>query len=477
MNTPREISDLPIDPRDKARASIVMSVIAAFAVGQALYLNNGSRDPIALAWIAVAIISLMMAIKPARNWVGRISLKWLLVTCLAVQWTQLLRWGLQMVQQTPTSRWWIVMALIVAGCGAWLMLASSKALSSSKARVAGLGLMIAGHCAAGAFVIHAVPKPYIDVWYVQQESTAALLHGQNPYEVRYRNIYDPDVSMYDPGVCVDGYLIYSHPYLPLTALLATPGRALGDVRWAHLAALEIATVVIALSLAGKYRWWGAAMLLINPCSLFIIHSAWTEPMVLLAILGVMLSAQRKFKHAWFALGLLLAVKQYVVIIFPLVILLLQRPINWRNSILLVMKAGALSMAIALPFILWNPLAFFRSIVLGHVNMPFRMDALSFPAMLAFFSGIRLPAFVGFIAGALAAIWSLRNAPRTPAGFSAATALVLLTFFSFNRQAFFNYYFLVLAVSCCTVAITNSGTAERFTGFDDGDRLHEGKLAA
>jgi hypothetical protein len=38
---------------------------------------------------------------------------------------------------------------------------------------------------------HAREPPLIDVHQFQQEASAALLEGHNPYELRYRNLYGP----------------------------------------------------------------------------------------------------------------------------------------------------------------------------------------------------------------------------------------------------------------------------------------------
>ena len=94
-------------------------------------------------------------------------------------------------------------------------------------------------------MIRQLPDPFIDVWDFQQDASAALLHGQNPYEVRLRNIYESKV-LYGPGTVVDGFLTLRYPYPPLTLLMTAPARLLGDVRWADLAALEAAAILIAL---------------------------------------------------------------------------------------------------------------------------------------------------------------------------------------------------------------------------------------
>ena len=57
---------------------------------------------------------------------------------------------------------------------------------------------------------------------------------------------------------------------------------------------------------------------------------------------------------------------------------------------------------------------------------------------------------GFVMLALGMALSLWRCPKTPAGFFAAMAFSFLLFFSFNKQAFANYYFLVIGASACAI---------------------------
>jgi hypothetical protein len=52
-----------------------------------------------------------------------------------------------------------------------------------------------------------------------------------------------------------------------------------------------------------------------------------------------------------------------------------------------------------------------------------------------------------------------KAPRTAAGFAAGGALILLAFFAFNKQAFCNYYFVVVGALWCAVGAARSTIAE------------------
>jgi uncharacterized membrane protein len=131
-------------------------------------------------------------------------------------------------------------------------------------------------------------------------------------------------------------------------MLVAPARAiLGDVRWAHLLALDAAAVLIVLT-AGWRGGWAAALLLLTPRALLVIQAAWIDPIVILMLALTLYCAIRKPGMLWLALGLLLASKQYMVLIVPLVHLL-ERPARK-----LLLRAFGVAVVINLPFLLWNP---------------------------------------------------------------------------------------------------------------------------
>jgi hypothetical protein len=110
-----------------------------------------------------------------------------------------------------------------------------------------------------------------------------------------------------------------------------------------------------------------------------------------------------------------------------------------------------ALAVTLPFLLWQPEAFFRSLVLLHLRTPFRPDALTYSAWLVQRGGAPLPAATGFAALAIGVLLGITRAARSPAGFATSIALCYAAFFPFSKQAFANYYFVVVAALCCAIA--------------------------
>src|SRR5205814_2034668 len=169
----------------RADTQAAMFLLAAFTLEQALNVNNGNLHPLGLMWIGVAMLTLVLALRSphACGWLGKIRMTWLAAVCLSIQWVELLVWSIGFRRQPMAPLGLLVTGMIVAGVGVAMILLRENL------RVAGFVALIVGHALAGSDVLQQTKEPWIDVWYFQQESTAALLHGQNPYEVRYRNMY------------------------------------------------------------------------------------------------------------------------------------------------------------------------------------------------------------------------------------------------------------------------------------------------
>jgi hypothetical protein len=112
-------------------------------------------------------------------------------------------------------------------------------------------------------------------------------------------------------------------------------------------------------------------------------------------------------------------------------------------------------AVTAPFFLWNPREFVRSVVLFHLNQPFRPDAINYQVWYYNCFGQKAPAFAPFAAVLSAIGIGLWRCVRCPAGYAAAVTLVSLAFFAFNQESSFcNHYYFVIATSCWCVATTS-----------------------
>ena len=105
----------------------------------------------------------------------------------------------------------------------------------------------------------------------------------------------------------------------------------------------------------------------------------------------------------------------------------------------------------MPFIIWDARALFYDLLQVQINQPFRRDSLSAFAWIANSSGVLLPQWLGLALVVPATLVAFRYAPRTVSGFAMAAGFVFFTFFAFSKQAFVNYYVLVLGALAVAAA--------------------------
>ncbi|HKU36915.1 MAG TPA: hypothetical protein VJR89_02175 [Polyangiales bacterium] len=341
------------------------------------------------------------------------------------------------------------------GVAAAAVLTGVSAGRLSKAgRMACVAALLLVYFALGVWLIRASPNPHIDVFVFQRDAVDQLLQGKNPYRFPSANIYGSD-DAYGPGMSVDGQLKFGFPYPPLNFLLGIPGAALaGDPRYSQLLALTITGACMAAASWSRVGSLVAALYLFTPRSFFMLEQAWTESYAVFLLVLLMWSTLHWAKLTPWLLGLVLTVKQYLALLFPLAWLLVPRTRPRGPALIGFGLRVALSGAVLLVwFALLKPLAFWRSVVLVHSLQPFRPDSFSYPALWVH-EGSEIPnAAWGFVAASLAIVLALWRAPRTAAGFAGALGLSVLCFFAYGKQAFSNYYFFVIGAVCSALAFS------------------------
>jgi hypothetical protein len=323
-----------------------------------------------------------------------------------------------------------------------------------RVRAIAVPVMLLTFLGLGFWVIRETPDPFIDVYVFQQESAQALLQGRNPYAIDFTNIYGDGIAVYAQELQKNGRVDFGFPYMPLSLLMVVPGYLLGDHRISQLAALVAAAGFIAYSRPGIVATLAALLLLTTSRIFMVIELAWSEPLVVFWLAATVWCACRRPRWVPYALGCFLAMKQYTILVPAVAALLVMPKFSWRGYVVLMLKAGAVAVAVTLPFVLWDFNAFMRSAVTLQLKQPLREDALSF--LIWFYWHVDKEAVkgMGWVAFAGAGVFTALSIwlwPRNGGGFAAAVAMVFFAFFSLNRQAFCNYYFLVIAAMCCAIA--------------------------
>jgi hypothetical protein len=428
-----------------------LATSSALALAYALYVGRGGPGVIPLVFLTVslglagaAVLARTRPWLPLRGRVGR-----LLGFGLAVQVALLLVWPLTNPLQlgAPSAYWpfWLGMA------AATVVLAAPLAGIGSRGPWR-LLVLVGIHLAIGAWVIAQVPEPFIDVWIMQADGARALVDGVNPYLPIYPNIHGPDSPYYGPGLVVDGELTIGFPYPPLSLLLVLPGELLaGDPRFAHLVAIGLGALVMAAIRPGGIAMTAALLYLFTPWTFLMAAGSWTEPLVVLMLAIVVMAAVRAPRLVGPALGLLIGVKQYMILGLPLALLLLAP--DWRTRWRISWQSILVAALVTVPFALWDLGAFAWSAIGSLAVQAFRPDSLTYLAALPGDWGPRL-GLLGFVLLVPLATLIFWRAPRTPSGFAASMALMLLVFFAFSRQGSTNYHVAVIGALCCAVAASD-----------------------
>ena len=431
---------------------------AAVALGILLQFTNGSVPPglmsRAMLGLSVAVILCTagtLAITRRRTRADDAGLPRFLFLALVLQLV-LFFFKSPALFLAQGDRSWVVpfsIGLATVALAGWMALRKWSQIGHGLVPIAALVFMV-----MGVWVIRHTPDPAIDVYTFQHEGLAAMSRGANPYAITMPQVYG-NPEYYGQGLVENGRLLIGVPYPPLSLLLEWPVYLVaGDFRYALLIALAGAALVLARASRNATGALAAVLLLFMPRSFFVAEQGWTEPFVVLALAGVVYATIRKPSWLPLALGAFFAMKQYDVFLAPLVLFVLPAA-EWRKTAAVLAKAVLIAAAITLPFALWDPAAFVRSVVTFQFLQPFRADSLSYLAWYARIAGTQPASWVGFVmmfAAMAAVIW---RAPRTVAGFAAGAATILVAFFAFNKQAFCNYYFVVVGALWCAVAASSA----------------------
>lgn len=365
----------------------------------------------------------------------------------------------------------LVLVVLALGACVWALSvpasgAAAPPVAARRGMQLGLGLIFLLHAGLGLATLRSTPPERVDVYLFQRDAAAALLHGADPYSITHENLYGRESSFfYGAAALKGGRLAIGFPYPPLSLLAILPAYLLGDLRYTYMLALLVSAAMLVRIRLTRMTVVSVALLLLSPVTFYVLSRGWTEPLVLLTLCGTCLAAARRSRWLPVALGLFFASKQYTVLAVPLAALLLVR-FRWKAYLRLLAGALLCALAVTGPFALWNFHDFWRDTVMFQVIQPFRPDALSFSVLAARLGLPPISQALVVIATAGTIVWSLARVPRQANAFAGCFALVMLVFFCLNKQAFVNYYFLVIGAILLAAVMPDVS----------GGRLSEGRLA-
>jgi hypothetical protein len=446
----------PSTSDDRALFAPLLS-IAAVGLGYAIQVSNGNLHPESVTWLTVALVTSALALllpSPRREGLVKhaervavlllgVGLIWQFIQLATTAPAMYLHPGREGFRPFLTG---VVTAAVLAGAG----LGSDTWLGRWR-----LPLLVGVHLAMGFWILRYSPRPHIDVYAWHVEALQALGRGVNPYAITMPDIYGHDL-FYGPGLLVNGRVQVGFPYPPLSLLVAGAGYVLGgDYRFSNLVAMGLAALLMGHCRPGRWSAVAAAVFLFTPRTFFVLEQGWTDTYVALLLAFTVWCACRAPRMLPVALGLLFAIKHYMVLATPLVVLLHPGASPWRATVRTLLKAAALAAVITLPFAVLDPVAFFQDLIGFQLRQPFRTESLSYLAWWNQHMGVRPPSWLGFAAVIPTIGLALWRAPRTPAGFALSVGLTFMVFFAFSKQAFCNYYYFIVATLCAALAAWNA----------------------
>jgi len=319
------------------------------------------------------------------------------------------------------------------------------------------GVLLALGGALRVLAVTGSPAPVIDVHTWLTAAPEFLLAGQNPYRASYPSPYGTEraARFHIPGAPEP------HPasYPPGVILSGVPAGLLGcDARYTNVLADVLAGV--ALLLVG----WRArrpdlgvlasALYMCLPRVVFMVEQAWYEPQLAACVGLLALWLPTRPWAAGLALGGLLSLKQYALLLLPAVLGMCRRHLR------VVTVGAAVAVAVTLPFLLWDAGAFWQMVVTAHWHRPVATHALCLPALLHNEFGWSLPRWVvwPFVVVLLLALG--RRAPEAGKGPGMLWLAASLLVFNVFIQGFANYYYLAEYLLLLGVAQSGVGGSHR-----------------
>jgi hypothetical protein len=444
------MSQLPVE-RSSSSATGCFA-LAVLLIGQAIALGAPGFSAAAVVLIGLAIVITAAGIGWSGGALPPVTIRGILFLAVAGGFARLAIYDAFV--RDPSSRALLVPFEVLAALAG--VLAAGVFFAASRTLVLTCFLLLVGVHLAMALTAVAARVPGIDVYDIQSLACEALSHGQNPFAITFPDRYGAGAGIYPAGAVVNGVVQCGYFYPPLSLLLDMPGYLIGaDVRYSHVAAITISALLIGWmrsGCAGRDTFIPAAVLMFAPRIFYQLQVGWTEPFVVLTLSAALFCATRGWPiAAAVLLGLFFASKQYAFFAAPAALLLLPRPWNVRGVAKWALIAAASACAVTLPFVLWGPRAFYRSMTVLYGGV-FRADSISFLPPLARAMGWKPSLLFSVLAAIPPIAFTLWRAPRTASGFAASTALILLCVFAFSAQAFGNYYLGVVAALCCALAV-------------------------
>ena len=307
-------------------------------------------------------------------------------------------------------------------------------------------LLIVIYLCLSLWTIGTSPSPTVDSFVILKEAPMKILHGINPYQANFTQVYE--------GIAADYY-----PYLPFSFIFVLPFRLiLGDPRYASIFFSILSVLIfkkIFKNADSKALNAFSGSFLFLPRSFFVLEHMYLDPIVFfLFITFYYYFKEKKFGVSLFFLGIFFGFKQYLVLLLPLF---------WQQVRKVLPKYYRyffLPFTLFLFFLILAPSKFIDNIVTFYFTkqsaLPIRIS-LSVPTLLANIGFSRnIASLIGILFfGAIYSFIFKKKWLLTEKIF-----IVLLTFNIFSSISFFNHYYLTFNFLLFAIMENTFSTSKR-----------------
>jgi hypothetical protein len=282
------------------------------------------------------------------------------------------------------------------------------------------------------------PAPKIDVFYIFQGGSGAILNGLNPYSQNFQDVYSADecrAIFSDPNCHNDMFA-----YFPSNLLFFVPAyRFFGDYRYANIILVSLVALFIFYSNRKKgvdpmISELISLLILYAPLSLYVLEQGWVDQLSMaLLLLSVFLFYYNKY-FAYLVFGIFLASKQY----FLIFLIFLFKNLFKDKKIIISLITFLL---ILLPFVLWNFKDFLYDTIVFQSLYPVSLHSLSLNTLYKLVINHDLPGFIYLPFISLILLFILLKQKEGFINSVYSGTLILYLLFIINR-GFANYYYFV-----------------------------------
>lgn len=322
-----------------------------------------------------------------------------------------------------TDPWWPIVVLVgalVAVLGRW-----------RPPRYAGTAAVAAGMAGILTTSGFAWGNTSIDVFRSVQQAASELLAGHSPYDFTFQGIRNVH-----PVVFETRHFLYG----PSVALLAIPGRLIGDVRASEIVAFAVLGVVLFVDARRRPDWPSLRGLFIVLMAVFPVTAAMLlgsfvdiYPVVAFS-LWLAVGRQRPWLGA-FCIAVVFTTK-------PTVAVALLPFFAWSAAARIsIIRGAGLALLLMLPFVISNgPTQLWSDIVGVELQAPSRLDALTLGASFASHGWSGWLTVVSALIAAAVCLALLLRRPRDQADLLLMSAGLLTVSLFLAKWAFLGYYF-------------------------------------